>query len=144
MRNLGPILLVEDNDMDLELAMEALESLNLVNDISIARDGEEALDFLYCRKAFSERQPEVPVVILLDIKMPKITGIEVLKVIKEDSQLKKIPVVMLTSSKEEKDVELCYELGVNAFVVKPVDFDQFNQAIKEIGLFWGVSNQVPK
>ncbi len=144
MKNFGPILIAEDNDMDLELALEALGSLNLANKVEVARDGKEALDFLFCRGIFEDRDPELPVVILLDIKMPKVTGIEVLQEIKIDENLKKIPVVMLTSSKEEKDIAKCYELGVNAFVVKPVDFDQFNTAIREIGLFWGVSNQVPK
>lgn len=143
MKNFGPILIAEDNDMDLELALEALDSLNLANKIEVARDGKEALDFLYTRGKFEDRDPALPVVILLDIKMPKVTGIEVLQEIKLDETFKNIPVVMLTSSKEEKDIARCYELGVNAFVVKPVDFDQFNKAIREIGLFWGVSNQVP-
>ena len=143
MKNFGPLLIAEDNDMDLELAMEALNSLNLANKIEVTRDGEEALDFLFYRGKFKDREPSIPVVILLDIKMPKVDGIEVLKEIKMDEELKKVPVVMLTSSKEEKDISKCYELGVNAFVVKPVDFEQFNTAIKEIGLFWGVSNQVP-
>lgn len=142
MKSFGPILIAEDNDLDLELALEALKSLNLVNPIEVTRDGEEALEFLQCKGKFADRIPEVPVVILLDIKMPKVTGLEVLEEIHKDEKLKKIPVVMLTSSKEEKDIDRCYELGVNAFVVKPVDFEQFNTAIREIGLFWGVSNQV--
>ncbi|MBL4705176.1 MAG: response regulator [Flavobacteriales bacterium] len=143
MKNFGPILIAEDNDMDLELALEALSTLNLSNKIEVVRDGEEALDYLYSRGKYANKDNPIPVVILLDIKMPKVDGLEVLKAIQSDVDFRQIPVVMLTSSKEEKDIARCYELGVNAFVVKPVDFDQFNQVIREIGLFWGVSNQVP-
>lgn len=143
MRNFGSILIAEDNDMDLELALEALKSLNLANEISVARDGVEALDFLYCRGKYKERENLNPVVALLDIKMPKVTGVEVLEIIKKDKNLQNIPIVMLTSSSEDEDVRKCYDLGANAFVVKPVDFDQFNNAVKEIGLFWGVSNKTP-
>jgi len=144
MRNFGPILIAEDNDMDLELTLEALKSLNLTNEIIVVRDGAEALDFFFLRGKFEERDASMnPVVALLDIKMPKVTGIEVLEVIKQDQNLKDIPIVMLTSSREDKDIRKCYDFGVNAFVVKPVDFDQFNEAIKAIGLFWGVSNETP-
>ncbi|MDH5366012.1 MAG: response regulator [Cyclobacteriaceae bacterium] len=143
MNNFGPLLIAEDNDMDLELALEALKSLNLANEIAVVRDGVEALDFLYCRGEYKDREPLNPVVALLDIKMPKVTGIEVLETIKKDKDLQNIPIVMLTSSSEDIDVRKCYDLGANAFVVKPVDFDQFNSAVKEIGLFWGVSNKTP-
>jgi len=137
------ILLAEDNPNDVELALEALSEQNLANEVIVVQDGAEALDYLYCRGSFSGRTNHNPVVVLLDIKMPKVSGIEVLKQIKSDENLKNIPVVMLTSSREEKDLVSSYNLGVNAYVVKPVDFQQFINAVKQIGLFWAVINETP-
>jgi len=137
------ILLVEDSEHDIELTLAALEGHNVVNEVDTARDGAEALDFLYRRGAFAGRSDDLPVVILLDLKMPKIDGLEVLRQIKADSQLKKIPVVMLTSSREEQDLVRSYELGVNAYVVKPVNFQQFMESVKQLGCFWAVINEPP-
>jgi CheY-like chemotaxis protein len=143
METLGRILMVEDDPKDVELTLGALEEYNLVNEIVIARDGQEALDFLYYRGKFSARPHSNPSVILLDLKLPKVDGLEVLKLVKSDERLKMIPVVVLTSSREEKDMVRSYELGVNAYVVKPVDFHEFVNAVKELGVFWGVINQPP-
>jgi CheY-like chemotaxis protein len=143
MERLGRILMVEDDSKDVELTLTALEDYNLANEVVVARDGEEALDFLYCRGKFSTRSHDNPAVILLDLKLPKVDGLEVLKQIKSDENLKFIPVVVLTSSKEEKDLVTSYKLGVNAYVVKPVDFHQFVNAIKELGAFWAVINVPP-
>ncbi|WP_433966748.1 response regulator [Tunturiibacter gelidiferens] len=143
MERLGRILMVEDDSNDVELTLTALEDYNLANEVVVARDGEEALDYLYCRGKFTTRSSDNPAVILLDLKLPKIDGLEVLKQIKSDENLKFIPVVVLTSSKEEKDLVTSYKLGVNAYVVKPVDFHQFVNAIKELGAFWAVIN-VPR
>src|SRR5271167_70733 len=129
------ILLVEDSEQDIELTLAALEAHNVANEVDIARDGAEALDYLYHRGAFAGRASDLPVVILLDLKMPRVDGLEVLRQIKADPELRQIPVVMLTSSREEKDLVLSYNLGVNAFVVKPVDFTQFVEAIKTLGVF---------
>jgi CheY-like chemotaxis protein len=140
---LGRILMVEDDAKDVELSLTALEDYNLVNEVVVAHDGEEALDYLYCRGEFRTRGGENPAVILLDLKLPKVDGLEVLKQIKSDEKLKLIPVVVLTSSKEEKDMVASYKLGVNAYVVKPVDFHEFVNAIRELGAFWAVINEPP-
>jgi CheY-like chemotaxis protein len=137
------ILLVEDNEHDIELTLAALESHNVANEVDIVRDGADALDFLYRRGAFSNRSNELPVVILLDLKMPRVDGLEVLRQVKEDPEFKKIPVVMLTSSREEQDLIRSYELGVNAYVVKPVNFQQFMDSVKQLGCFWAVINEPP-
>ena len=143
MERLGRILMVEDDSKDVELTLTALEDYNLANEVVVARDGEEALDYLYCRGKFATRSNDNPAVILLDLKLPKVDGLEVLKQVKSDENLKFIPVVVLTSSKEEKDLVTSYKLGVNAYVVKPVDFHQFVNAIKELGAFWAVINVPP-
>jgi CheY-like chemotaxis protein len=143
METLGRILMVEDDPKDVELSMTALEDYNLANEVVVARDGEEALDYLFCRGKFQDRSSDNPAVILLDLKLPKVDGLEVLKEIKSDPKLKMIPVVVLTSSKEEKDMVTSYKLGVNAYVVKPVDFHEFVNAIKELGVFWALINQPP-
>ena len=143
MSSLGRILMVEDDPKDVELTLTALEEYNLANEVVVAGDGEQALDYLYCRGAYQTRGGENPAVILLDLKLPKVDGLEVLKQIKSDEKLKLIPVVVLTSSKEEKDMVASYKLGVNAYVVKPVDFHEFVNAIKELGAFWAVINEPP-
>ncbi|MGN6389732.1 MAG: response regulator [Burkholderiaceae bacterium] len=140
---LKPILLVEDNPKDLELALIALERSQLANDVIVMRDGAEALDYLFCRDGFAERTSGNPAVILLDLKLPKVDGLEVLAAIRADATLKSIPVVMLTSSKEEQDLLRSYERGVNAYVVKPVEFHEFVKAISELGVFWAVLNEPP-
>ena len=140
---LGRMLLVEDDPKDVELTLTALEEHNLANEVVVARDGQEALDYLYCRGQFSARPPENPAVLLLDLKLPKVDGLEVLHKVKSDERLKMIPVVVLTSSREEKDMMRSYQLGVNAYVVKPVDFHEFVNAVKELGMFWAVINQPP-
>ena len=143
MSELGRVLLVEDDPRDVELTLTALGESNLANEVVVARDGEQALDYLYCRGEFSTRVNDNPAVMLLDLKLPKIDGLEVLRQIKSDERLKLIPVVMLTSSHEEKDLVRSYRLGVNAYVVKPVDFHEFLNAIKELGVFWALINQPP-
>ena len=140
---LKPILLVEDNPKDLELTLIALERTNLANEVVVTRDGEEALDYLFARGRFAGRQTGNPAVVLLDLKLPKVDGLEVLRDIRADHGLKSTPVVMLTSSKEESDLLRSYELGVNAFVVKPVEFKQFVEAIADLGVFWAVLNEPP-
>ncbi|MBA3247855.1 MAG: response regulator [Pyrinomonadaceae bacterium] len=141
--NVKRILLVEDSPYDAELTLTVLAEHRLANEVDIARDGEEALDYLYRRGRFQERENSNPTVVLLDLKLPKVDGLEVLAQMKSDAQLRKIPVVMLTSSREERDLVRSYDLGVNAYVVKPVDFNEFVNALKEIGLFWAVINQPP-
>jgi CheY-like chemotaxis protein len=143
MSGLGRILMVEDDPKDVELSLAALEDYNLANEVVVARDGEEALDYLFCRGKFEARSGENPAVLLLDLKLPKVDGLEVLRAIKSDENLKLIPVVVLTSSHEEKDMVASYRLGVNAYVVKPVDFHEFVNAIKELGIFWAVINEPP-
>ncbi|MGX9983263.1 MAG: response regulator [Methylobacterium sp.] len=143
MAGLKPILLVEDNPNDIELTLAALESSQLANEIVICRDGAEALDFIYRRGAHEKRQAQDPAVVLLDLKLPKVDGLEVLAKIKGDPVTRKTPVVMLTSSREETDLVRSYDLGVNAFVVKPVGFEEFFAAIKEIGVFWALLNEPP-
>lgn len=141
MPELRPVLLVEDNPKDLELTLAALERCQLANEIVVARDGEEALDFLYGRGPFDGRTDGDPTVVLLDLKLPKIDGLEVLQRVKNDPELRHIPVVMLTSSREEQDLVRSYELGVNAFVVKPVEFTEFFKAIQDLGVFWAILNE---
>lgn len=144
MDTLGYILLADDNEDDLELEQRALGLYRLANDIVVVRDGAEALDFLYRRGEFNNRTPADPLVFLLDINMPKVNGVEVLTQMKNDPKLRYIPVVMLTSSRQGPDVEQCYKLGANAYVVKPVDFSQFADAVKTIGKFWAVLNESPR
>lgn len=143
MADLRPILLVEDNLKDIELTLAALAKCQLANDIVVTRDGAEALDYLYGRGKYRELIPGDPAVVLLDLKLPKVDGLEVLAQIKSDSVSRAVPVVMLTSSREESDLIRSYELGVNAFVVKPVDFNAFFAAIQDLGMFWGVLNETP-
>jgi CheY-like chemotaxis protein len=140
---LKPILLVEDNPHDLELTLIALEKSQLANEVIIARDGAEALDYLRAEGPYQGRQAGNPTVVLLDLKLPKVDGLEVLKAIRNTPALKSVPVVMLTSSKEEQDLLRSYELGVNAYVVKPVDFKVFVRAIADLGIFWAVLNEPP-
>lgn len=137
------ILLVEDDPNDIELTLIALKEYNLSNEVVVTRDGEQALDFLYRQGEFARRPEGHPVVILLDLKMPKVDGLEVLRQIKTDPDLKVIPVVVLTSSKYDQDVLESYQLGVNAYVVKPVAFDKFLDVVKQLGLFWVLTNEVP-
>jgi CheY-like chemotaxis protein len=138
------ILLVEDNPEDVELTLHALRQENLANYIVVVRDGEEALDFLFCRGAFSERSFEhAPRLVLLDLKLPKVDGMEVLRAIKYDRRTQAIPVVILTASREESDVVNGYHLGVNGYIQKPVDFDQFRRVVKQLGLYWLVVNEPP-
>jgi CheY-like chemotaxis protein len=141
MNKLGYILLADDNANDLELTQRALSQYKLANEIIVVRDGTEALDFLYRRGNFTSRHEIDPMVVLLDIKMPKMDGIEVLRTMKAEPRFQFIPVVMLTSSRQGPDVEECYKLGANAYVVKPVDFAQFADAVKTIGKFWAVLNE---
>ena len=143
MAELKPILLVEDNPKDLELTLAALEQSQLANEVLICRDGAEALDFLYRRKEHAQRESLDPAVVLLDLKLPKVDGLEVLAQIKGDPHLRHTPVVMLTSSREESDLLKSYELGANAFVVKPVGFNEFFVAIQDLGVFWAVLNEPP-
>jgi CheY-like chemotaxis protein len=143
MSQLGRILLVEDDPRDVELTLTALQEYNLVNEVAVARDGQEALDYLYCRGQFSGRDGTRPAVVLLDLKLPMINGLEVLEQIRSDQELRVLPVVVLTSSNEERDLVRSYELGVNAYVVKPVDFHTFVNAVKELGVFWAMINEPP-
>lgn len=138
------ILLVEDNPKDVTLTLHALRQENLANSIHVARDGEEALDFLFCRGPHSERSfDHPPRLVLLDLKLPKVDGLEVLRVVKADPRTRSIPIVILTSSREEKDLVESYRLGVNAYIQKPVEFDSFRQVVKQLGLFWLVVNEPP-
>jgi two-component system, response regulator len=136
------ILLVEDNQDDMDLALHALKREKLANNIFVARDGEEALDFLFCRGAFTHRSfDHPPKLVLLDLKLPKVDGMEVLKQVKSDPRTRTIPVVIMTSSKEERDLVAAYNLGANSYIQKPVDFDQFRETVKNVGLYWLVTNQ---
>lgn len=140
---LKSILLVEDNPHDQELALVALERSNLLNETIVVNDGVEALDYIFCRGQFASRNPGNPAVILLDLKMPKMDGIEVLKALRADTTTAQIPIVMLTGSREESDLARSYELGVNAFVVKPMDYKELVRAVADIGAFWAVLNEPP-
>lgn len=140
---LKTILLAEDNPMDVELTLEALSENNLANNVVVVQDGVDALEYLRCEGKYVDRTDGNPAVLLLDIKMPRLNGIEVLAAIRNDEKLRSIPVVMLTSSREEPDLKVCYELGVNAYVVKPVAFNEFLDAVKNIGVFWALLNEFP-
>jgi CheY-like chemotaxis protein len=137
------ILLAEDSAQDVELTLNALAKHNLANSVEVARDGAEALDYLYRRGKYAARQNGNPVLLVLDLKMPRVDGLEVLRAVKADPRLRAIPVVILTSSREEQDVVRSYELGVNAYVVKPVEFDKFVHAVRDLGLFWMLLNEPP-
>ncbi|MCD6440649.1 MAG: response regulator [Candidatus Marinimicrobia bacterium] len=143
MEKLGRILLAEDSENDIELTLNALEEINLANEVFVVHDGEEALNYLYYRGEYADRPKGNPIVVLLDLKMPKVDGLEVLREIKQDKNLKTIPVVVLTSSRMESDLIKSYDLGVNAYVVKPVRFDEFVKAVKELGAFWAILNEAP-
>ena len=138
---LGHILLAEDSLNDIELTKEALSGQNLANQIDVVRDGQEALDYLYRQGEYAERPPGDPAVILLDLKLPRIDGLEVLSKVKGDPALRHVPVVMLTSSREEKDLVESYKLGVNSYIVKPVDFEQFADTVSQVGMYWVLANQ---
>jgi two-component system response regulator len=145
MNNEVEILLIEDNMNDAELTIRALKKNNLANKLVHLEDGQEALDFIFAEGNYSDRKiADTPKVILLDLKMPKINGIQVLQKIKSDERTKKIPVIVLTSSKEDPDIQECYRLGVNSYVVKPVQFEKFLNAVSELGLYWMILNQPPK
>jgi len=143
MAPLKRILLAEDSDRDVELTLAALEENNLANEVVVVRDGAEALDYLHHRGKFAGHTNGIPVVVLLDLKMPKVDGLEVLQQMRVDPDLKQVPVVMITSSREEQDLVRSYQLGVNAYVVKPVDFQQFVASIKQVGFFWAIINEPP-
>jgi CheY-like chemotaxis protein len=143
MDRIGRILMVEDDPKDVELTLTALEEYNLANEVVVVGDGEEALDYLNCRGAFKDRSCDNPAVMLLDLKLPKVDGLEVLQQVKADEKLRLIPIVVLTSSREEKDMVASYKLGVNGYVVKPVDFHEFVNAIRELGVFWAIINEPP-
>lgn len=140
---LKPILLVEDDPKDVELALIALERHQLANQVTVVRDGAEAIDYLFRRNAFSERLEGNPAVILLDLKLPKVDGLQVLEAIRSTAYLRRIPTVMLASSKVDDELKLAYELGVNAYVVKPIDFKEFVAAVSHLGVFWAVLNEPP-
>ncbi len=143
MKQNGRILLVEDDAKDVELTLTALEKFNLHNEVIVVNDGEEALDYLNRSGKFRLRQSDHPVVVFLDLKMPKVDGLEVLRQMKTNGELKMIPVVVITSSREGPDIKKAYGLGVNAYVVKPVDFLQFMDAVSQVGLFWTIVNEPP-
>jgi CheY-like chemotaxis protein len=143
MAEFNTILLAEDNENDIELTLTALAEHNLANEVVVVRDGEEALDYIYKRGSYESRAGGDPAVVLLDLKMPKVDGLQVLRKIKSDENLKSVPVVMLTSSKEESDLVESYRLGANAYVVKPVAFEQFVRVVKQVGAFWAVVNEPP-
>ncbi|MEI6206804.1 MAG: response regulator [Desulfuromonadales bacterium] len=143
MTDLKPIMLAEDSPNDAELTLEALADNNLANRVTHVKDGVEAMEFLHCAGKYRSRKPINPAVAILDIKMPRMDGIEVLRAIRSDPALKMIPVVMLTSSREEQDLIRSYELGINAYVVKPVNFTDFVEAVKQLGGFWAVLNELP-
>jgi CheY-like chemotaxis protein len=143
MNELKTILLAEDNPNDVELTIAALTEQNLANRVVVVQDGVEVIEYLRYEGKYKQRKKENPAVLLLDIKMPRMDGIEVLQIIRTDPALKMIPVVMLTSSREEPDLKTCYHLGVNAYVVKPVDFKDFFEAVKRLGVFWALINELP-
>jgi len=138
------ILLVEDNSDDIELTLRSLKMHNILNKVAVTRDGEEALNFLFAKGVYADRKMhDLPILILLDLKLPKVDGFEVLKSIRSDQRTKRIPVVILTSSKEEQDLFNSYNLGVNSYILKPVDFNQFSEVIKQVGLYWLLLNEAP-
>ena len=139
-----PVLLVEDNSDDELLILRSLKTANLENEIVVARDGAEALDYLFASGAYADRAPELPVVVLLDLKLPKIDGLEVLRRIRADERTKRLPVIVLTSSDEDQDVIESYRLGANSYVQKPVKFDEFSSTVRELGLYWLLLNKVPR
>lgn len=143
MASLNRILLAEDDERDIELVMDALDEHHLANDVSVVRDGAEALEYLFRSGKYADRPDLLPVVILLDLKMPKVDGLEVLRQIKSDPRLKMIPVVMMTSSREERDLVKSYQLGVNSYLVKPVKFAQFVEAVKQLSVYWALLNEPP-
>jgi DNA-binding response OmpR family regulator len=143
MKEMKRVLLVEDDPNDVELTMNGLSEYNLANEVVVARDGEEALDYLYHRGKFAGRENGNPAVVLLDLKLPKVDGLEVLRRMKSDENLKMVPVVILTSSREDRDMIEGYKLGTNAYVVKPVDFHEFIDAVRHIGVFWSIINEPP-
>jgi CheY-like chemotaxis protein len=143
MKTLNRILLAEDEENDIDLTLTALAENNLANEVDVVRDGQEALDYLFRRGPYTQRPSQAPVVVLLDIKMPKVDGLEVLRQIRSDPNLRVLPVVILTSSREESDLIRCYQLGVNAYVVKPVEFEAFVGAVKQLGMFWALLNEPP-
>ena len=143
MNELGRILLVEDDPKDIDLTLAALGEYKLANEVIVVRDGAEALDYLYTKGNYRSRARENPAVVLLDLKLPKVDGLEVLREIRSDERLKLIPVVVLTSSREDRDMVASYKLGVNAYVVKPVDFHEFVNAVKDLGVFWAMINEPP-
>jgi two-component system response regulator len=143
MTPLKRVLLAEDNEHDVELTLAALAEYNLANEVIVVRDGVEALDYLFHRGKFAGHSNGTPVVVMLDLKMPKVDGLEVLRQMRIDAELKHVPVVMLTSSREEQDLIRSYQLGANAYVVKPVDFQQFASSIKQVGFFWAIINEPP-
>jgi CheY-like chemotaxis protein len=143
MEKIKKILLVEDNENDIELTLNALQDCHLSNEVYAVRDGADALDYMYQRNGYKDRTEGLPCVILLDLKMPRVDGLQVLRTLKSDPALRHVPIVMLTSSREERDLVVSYDLGVNAFVVKPVDFHQFVQAIRNLGIFWAIINEPP-
>jgi CheY-like chemotaxis protein len=141
--NLRPILLAEDNPNDVELTLAALADHNLANKVAVVRDGVEALEYLRCEGAYASRARISPAVVILDIKMPRLDGIDVLRAVRADPELRSTPIVMLTSSREEQDLIRSYELGINAYVVKPVKFSEFVDAVRHIGVLWGILNELP-
>lgn len=143
MIELKTILLAEDDPRDIELTLEALAEHNLANKVTVVKDGVEALEYLRCEGQYIDRKKALPAVLLLDIKMPRMDGIELLEIIRGDAELKTLPIVMLTSSREEPDLKRCYALGVNAYVVKPVNFKDFLDAVKYLGVFWALLNEHP-
>lgn len=138
------ILMVEDTPSDAKLAIRALSRHNLANHIRVVKDGAEALDFLFCQGQYAERLDHQPKLILLDLNLPKVSGLEVLRQIKENPETQMLPVVVLTSSREDRDLDRCYRMGVNSYIVKPVDFEQFTKAVGEIGLYWILLNEAPE
>ena len=143
MTKIKRILLAEDNTNDVELTMSALQECRLANEVEVVGDGAEALDYIFRRGKYADRANGLPGVLLLDLKLPKVDGLEVLRQVKADPALRRMPIVMLTSSREERDLVRSYDLGVNAFVVKPVDFAQFVEAIRNLGIFWAIVNEPP-
>ena len=142
--SIGRILVVDDSPRDVELIVHALHTSHLANEVAVARDGAEALDYLFRREAFADRPEGNPVVVMLDLKMPKVDGLAVLHQMRNDPKLKYVPVVIMTSSREEQDLVRSYDYGANAYVVKPVDFSGFIEAVKQVGIFWAVINEIPQ